>query len=90
MKISTKGLEMVAMPLFELVEGMIPQEDAINYEANFMKNLIDAFMPVSDSPLIDRFQVILTNIAVLSANREPEKVKARLIQLKQKLDEYLV
>lgn len=81
---------MVALPLLEMMESSVPEEEPANHEAKFMKELVEAFLPESESKLVKKVEKLLTNIAVLSANREPEKVREKLIALKAKLDEYLV
>lgn len=90
MKISEKGMEMVALPLLEMLKSSVVHEEPINHEAKFMKNLVGAFMPVTDSKMVLGVKGILVDIAVISANREPEKVREKLIALKVELDGYLI
>ena len=81
---------MIAMPLLELVGNSVAREAPANYEAEFVIKLIDTFMPNGDFSLYNKVKQLLVDVAVVSANRNPELVREKLIKLQTELSTYMV
>ena len=83
-----KSMKMVTGPLLSMIENMVPKEEPANKEAKFAGHLIDTFFPVTEDEAIVRMKSVVTNIAIVAINRDPDSFRERLLELTDKLTDY--
>jgi hypothetical protein len=87
-RMNTKGLGMMAGPMLKMVKNMVPHEEPNNSSAVFVKDIIDVFIPESDEPMMGEVEEIITDMVVITVNRNPEAFKEKLAILETKIQRF--